>query len=687
MRDNFYYFFEMETDEDASKSFNIVVESIDGKTKDSIIKYQIINPNKVKPKIKCEENLYKIYFDEIYNGIDIRYDLSPSIIKEYITVKNRKATNKIGVKYELENCSLYDDGETIKVVDDSGYDIFIIEKPEIINSELNTGVNLGSYIKQELIGNSIFYHFDNSIIRHFPVLIDPTMRFYTRAAYNNSYLHDRISKNNILFITGTSNRDDFIENKLKVEDGKLKTFCDDIVFGNKFSFIFPYVVEGYISITFVGPNGKSSFVQSDGLELSELSPVINSGEGIISSVSYADIEFNNLEQKEFDIYVSLYTKVGQAYSDERIVYSRRIKNFQYLDILYGKSYYLPGTLENNIEILNLKSLRISHISSFKPLKYIVVPYKLSYSENQGKEIGETSVFDADITSVEQTQNDFKVYFDINSSDVPEKVPFLYDQSNIKLMHNYNKSYVNDMEIILKSAINNKTNVIDGYHFYNRYVYVSPSDFIVKKQGEITSALMNLVFQLVPSFYLEIKNGETILDISEIEVSEMELENVGENTKILLNGVSITEVFTGDISVDFESGTESVDYAEIDDNILKNGIIVLENNDKLFVYKIIQSTENSIYINKRASSIILGSNKLSIFLFDPKRVRIDSSSGSERNYKKPLSKSSLDSSGNLVYNVMTYEMTNAVDSITVYFYDDERDIEVSRNYLINEIVSV
>jgi len=366
--------------------------------------------NEVEPFYKEIDFGYIITFKNIYKDVDISYHLKEYEIKEYIVIKNRKSASEIQMRVKSEKCFLFrdDDLKCCKVVDLNHDEIFSIPDPYVVSPEKNGG-DMERYISSDfdMEKKSITYSFNNNIPNNFPVTIDPSFNFNTKALKNYGFLRDQFSKNNLMFITGSSARETFVDENLTVDaDGNYDLMSDDVLFENRIAIIFPWILSGRAVINIKRGKFESYYDTGTLTYVGDHSPVYSYVE--------VDLPFSN----SGEILVTCKLDIApDVYSDLSVSFSRKLTYLPKVDVFFTDGLWLiQGNADRTITFDNLM---VRNRTPFRPLNYYILPYDLDLTTEQRSRLVEIDELKRSASRVDaKSQSNFSAYFTFDEEYVP-----------------------------------------------------------------------------------------------------------------------------------------------------------------------------------------------------------------------------------------------------------------------------
>ena len=158
------------------------------------------------PKITSEDDGYVLFLPNIIRGIDIKYNLLSSQIKEYIIVKSYASSQVLDMYFNLDGCLLLKDNKKFVVLGKNKSELFNFEPPVIIPEAHNIKNISNSFCKMSLDEEKkkISYSFNKKIFPDsiYPVTIDPTFNFNTKIQLSSTALRTDFNSSNYMFVTG-----------------------------------------------------------------------------------------------------------------------------------------------------------------------------------------------------------------------------------------------------------------------------------------------------------------------------------------------------------------------------------------------------------------------------------------------------------------------------------------------------
>jgi len=266
MTPDFYYSFNLD--------FDLISISIG--VDDTLLKMSFRDSNKIEPQIKQTEYGYSVVLKNIYQSIDILYELRPDSIKEQIIIKDRKAVSQIFVDFSLENGNVLDapKGKKFIFIDEDKNEIFTIPYPYVVSNRRNVLFALKDYVDIKISRKpfSFEYNFNHLLPKQFPVKVDPTFSFSTMTTKGLNNSSELFNQFNTMMITGSSYGDEYAQNELvlssqnatsvsdtyvNLNKGLVMSMSDDVVFERNIRLIFPWVDHGSINVyATMGDNTK-----------------------------------------------------------------------------------------------------------------------------------------------------------------------------------------------------------------------------------------------------------------------------------------------------------------------------------------------------------------------------------------------------------------------------------------------
>lgn len=167
---------------------NIKKELLNLTNKNYKLKIDLIDKNKLDFKI--ENN--SIYYLDILNNIDLRYEIINNVVKEEIILKN-KNTLPDNITFKIDtNLNIEKQNDLILLKDNFDI-IYKIEKPYFIDGNKNINDNLNYDLEEK---NGIYYltiNLDKTYLQDnntiFPVIIDPTLIVNSKSNIYDTYIY------------------------------------------------------------------------------------------------------------------------------------------------------------------------------------------------------------------------------------------------------------------------------------------------------------------------------------------------------------------------------------------------------------------------------------------------------------------------------------------------------------------
>jgi len=635
---------------------------------------------KVEPIIKPTNYGYKVTYKKLWEGINIVYELREDSIKESIIIQNNNFPSQIFIDIKTENCFIAQENDKYIIVDKDNTEIFSIPFPYVVNNKLNKHIDMKQFCNFEKDDSDSFfkYTFNKKIIKNFPIIVDPTFSFNTSYSRNYSYVRSVFDKYNTMLLTGATNFNNFISEELSSTNGKINTMSDDVIFESTISVIFPWVTEG--SVSFNMSKGNKTIRIS--------SKLIGSIGGVNSDIpfAYVDIEIPFSSPGNIEINCLLKTP---SYNDLDfpISYKKPITYMPKIGIFSND--YITGSTN----ILSVKNLTIQQVSSFKPIEYSVIPYDLDASEQDYRDMGRTVSFKRTAKKVEaKSPYRLTTYFDIDDSTVPVPTTSIFTGDETSEGGGFCYSFANNLNAILRSAINNRVNTHESTDLKKKYIYISNRDITLYKRDRQISDTIVFIPSLKPFFYFIMKNEGTLQDYC--DSNKMTITEMGEGIKddhTTLDFIDVpvfSQKFNGSYRVEFDysfgygSGYTDetvidennpgidIPYKSIDNNLLKQGVLVANKDGLLKTYRIFYSTQYKIVLKGRAASYLKDSTSFSIFFFNFDKITLISSTGKSLTQRFDLLKDYLDTeNGSLIYNEISYSTGGTGENIVANLYDE------------------
>ena len=660
------------------------------------------------PVITPGDHKSTFLFYNIYEGIDIRYDFKEDNIKETIIIKNGSAKKSFSVKIKCKNCSIVFDksDQMYRIIDTEENRLFTIEEPYVMEGRRKSTL-LRNFVKMLVKNDSLFYSFNHSDVKKYPVNVDPSFVFNTNYQNSGEIIRDDFDSRNIMLVTSQTYGDNFLQEIQDLEEDEnnnVHKLSDDVVFENGVRLYFPWILSGGTKeVKIIVEKGKEKKRFSE-----TLNPVIQEFTlaGIPIDYSYTDIDLSFSNSGTIKIscyfvgdspenlmssggynprlidgpytYLSKYKLMSTIYT-RRLTFLPKIKISQPLGQSFVKGGY--GDLETDgFEINNLK---IENTDSFKPWKYFICPYTLDLPDNE-LSFYYNDMFEISPHTVEEkTTPFFRCFFNfVENGNAPEPKETIIGSGSgasplLKVGRTGIKSFVNEINVTLKSAVNNRTNIDNGHFFRRRYSYISPHDFYLKKIGSNAQDVRDITLRLYMKtfFHFVLKEDCDITDYIEyygngslFSVSEKDDGQGGRYTSIESNRPLFIQFFLGSY--------EGKSFTKIHENILANSFLYLEINGLIYKYKILGNSDTEIRLEGRHYVDIMSARAFCVGFFNPTRAFFTNDSKEGKIVK--LSRSSINNNGELVFNPIPYN-TYSIDGVdSIRLVDEGQNFVLSKN---------
>jgi hypothetical protein len=693
MENNFFYSFKMNSQ---PGSFEISVDDV-------TICISYINPQKINPIVRKIKNGYNILYKNIYNGIDIELQMEPTSIKEFIYVKNRDAEKSFSFDLNIKNGSVDYNSKDRKHIfcDLHGNIVFEMKDPYIVDMEnryLKKFVKL-SASKDRKIFN---YKFDHTGVKKYPVKVDPSFVFNTRIKNYDGVTYGDNHYQNSMMLTGKSNIIYFILNINNLENnliGCVNTLSDDVLFENEFVIIFPYTMSKNVDCFYQQGrtkgdiSSKEVFYQIGQLNDNYMVFSIYRAELSLNSPGTIDVicSFPHLagSNKSVGSYTFYSPNIGYPVS-----YKRKITYVPKIDISFDRNIdCIQLGLDKTI---NINDICIKTISDFKPIKYNIVPYVFKSSPGS---YSYTTILQSDDFTVAPKKiggNSYKYFttwFDISYSSVPIPTAVEYTANDFlgisgetapiyKISKGNLNSFINEMDVVLFSGVNGRTNAQQGVRFFKRYYAVSTEDVIVKKESN-SKSLKNLKLRFyIKSFMSFILNeGYNFNDYFDY-CESIGLEDANFSITERENGDTVLSFFSDDIfeqnlsgDLEFLNLFRNLEYKKLSDDILKNCYLVCKINNKISTFEIIGNTNKTLILKGRVRSSLLKANSFCVLIFDPNEIYFENHSN--QNSIK-LIKNDINEDGYVVYKDIIYNTDLTTDLEEIKLFEKKKNFTMNKS---------
>lgn len=388
MANDFYYSFKIE---EGGATVTIGVDN-------SLFSMSFISENKTMPNITPIYNGYSLVYNNVFNGIDIKYILTQEKIKEYIIIKNGDFDKNIKVKLNLINCGIVFNSKDNRydIINTDGEIIFYFSQPYVeINGKRERSLDNFTSISYNQSTCILSYKFKKEKIRSYPIIVDPTFVFNTHVRRTKVLLYDDFNPQNTMLITGKSYADSYIEEiegKEVNSRGSVSVLSDDVVFEKNIKVIFPLSSPSQVTVTL--ERGKYEVYKYSALLNLETKITID-GKDYIYSAFDLELPFssggtfnlsclfqgNNLSlTKDGEVIDPVYFghyRPPNAVGGSSVIYKRRLSYIPDIDIVFpGDNSFVKG-VDTSSDGIYVNNLYVQNNGSFNPYKYYLLPYSLS----------------------------------------------------------------------------------------------------------------------------------------------------------------------------------------------------------------------------------------------------------------------------------------------------------------------
>lgn len=438
-------------------------------------------------------------------------------------------------------------------------------------------------------------------------------------------------KSNILFITGFSSIERFFS-----QGGGGNFCCDDVLFEKRAAIVLPTTsLASQIDsvILKMSSNGQKKTISLSNKK--ELTYSLG-GESIIGYY--------------FDFYMPLFGSRSVRFVAEFFNKQGNFGNFM-RDITYIENLnYSISSTESLIANSFYERVNIITPSSFLPKDYYIIPYSLYPGMDESKK-GRVVQFRASSKKDYHDAVHYSVNTYITDQNVPKPVLEQIEDDFILTRRGYAKSFINFMEIGLKSAINDRTNFEENVFYKKRYKYLSGSDFVfgidedfgVVKEGQVLTSSNN--FKITPkqsvSFYMESKKNKTFQFLNGFDYFETKSKKNQTRIEMDFNKDFFITKFDSDVVYEVnldDGGTESWRYNPITENAYEGGYCLFDTGKSVYSFKILNSDYNTLILEGLAGKYIKDSIRMCIVQYLPDSLEVQSRSKFYRQKNFSLKKS-------------------------------------------------
>ena len=630
---------------------------------------------KKKPSVVSEEDgKHIIVFAGAYPGIEIKYVLEPSKIKEYIVLTNKNCPSEIRIGLKLEKCSLfYDEKERVyKVIDPKYVEMFKFDTPHIIYEDHNMSSNLDNCLKYyvDVEKSEIVYQINKEVLKNkYPVKIDPSFVFNTSRLINSGAVFSSLNRSNEVYITGQTYEEDYVAEAI---DSTVAFSSDDVVFEKDITLIIPYFYEYIDSVGINITDGRRSLNYKSTVSTNT-----------IDSFTYGYVRLtlpyeDSVDYKSSDFYISIRAKLSQQVYGEF-----------YLDFI-RKITYIPNSgikfsMSNDVRILSNSigsDFFIGTPITFKPLEYSIIPYDFFDPEDADFEkLDNTETFKNQPKIVEGKSSIFGAYFDYDEGTIPVNSSKSISGSGYTVVGGNQKSFTNNLNIVLKSAINDRTNIQEESPIKRPYKYVHTDDYFFSlNSGDGAIKKENILinknyFSLIPKVKSLLSfSGDKMRSVSDVTISEMQESDIGGyHTTIEFDDTDnvCRQSFSNSYPVTLEDeSVESWSFKDVDDGYLGCKMVALI--DGAFRrFNIIGGSKDKIVLEGKVADIVGKINKFVILAFAPKKLKIIYKSKEYDDFNFTLVPSSINSNGEIEFEKISLPIYSYAPSEIVSSFYNER----------------
>jgi hypothetical protein len=191
------------------------------------------------------------------------------------------------------------------------------------------------------------------------------------------------------------------------------------------------------------------------------------------------------------------------------------------------------------------------------------------------------------------------------------------------------SFANKIEVVIKSAINERTNVQEHRSCFKNYRYASPDDFIINSIYDQSGNSVDIEVGIRPFMYLfsgsSVENIGALNDLGLIDVKEM-TETMPEIDHTIITFKNNFPVFEQELSGYYRAKfrkhglnqtiSKNLSYKKSSSNILIGASLIIQSGDKIWSSGIIANTDRKIVIKSKLASMIKKAEIISVCLFEP-----------------------------------------------------------------------
>lgn len=650
--------------------------------------------NDIDPVVRTTSSGYNVFYRNIYDGIDIEFVLDPTSIKEFIYVKNADSKNEFYVDLDIENgyISYERKKKQHNISDRNSKIMFSLPDPYIVDME-NRYLKNFVKLKLDKKNNRFRYTFDHRGVKKYPIKIDPSFVFNTKIKNHGGVTYGIFDSQNKMIVTGNETAQGIVDeiSELALEtDGQVKIASDDVVFEENLVLIFPEPMAKKANVILK----KGNKTEVGAYDVVHVAVDIN-GEDVIFSGVFITIPFSS--PGSVDVSCSFPdTKAEQSsiiqggspyvfFTENRgypVITKRKFTYLPKIDAIFNNQIDCFGV--GSDEVLNIKNLLIRNVSSFKPFNYSIIPYTFKINKiSEGAEIANSPEFL--ISPNFLTRNSFKYLsssFDLSFDFIPETDSVTHDALSwlgaggglapiMEIGRGHLKSFVNDMDIVLHSALNHRDNLEQGRRFKRPYTCINDDDILLEKIDAGANDLKNIKIKVYskPFMYFILDEGVTFDDYfsycssldppldGNLEITE----NSSGNTDIIFKDKFLKQDFTGTHTVE---GVGDFEYNDLSNDILNNCSFVIKVGNKISSYNILSNAKKQVTIRGRRKKEIMNAGSFCILLFDPNKAFFDKSSF---DYGVELEKENINTDGTVSYKDIIYDtdFKTGIDNIVLH----------------------
>ena len=291
---------------------------------------------------------------------------------------------------------------------------------------------------------------------------------------------------------------------------------------------------------------------------------------------------------------------------------------------------------------------------------------------------------------------FSSYFNIVESTVPVPQSTSYTASDwvgdsgayiYAVGKGFLKSFVNKLNIVLKSAVNDRKNTQQGKDFHKKYFVISRDDFDIKKVNSTARSLRNIDLKLFVNSYMYfiLNSGKTVQDHLDYCSSENVnkdpnlsiVENVFGNTEIRFSGSNIFEQsFRQDIEYTADGITDKLRFRSLSDNILKRASLVVDIGGHISTFNIISNKYNKVEVKGKHYNSLIKARSFAVLLLDPDEIFF------KNDYAQrsvvALRKEAINSDGTISYQKVAYDTNFKSGVEEVGFYERKKKFSLVKS---------